>query len=138
MIRNLKKVEIAVVSEMYEKIMSPHFIAVGEEPISAVEYQKRVARRFGKDSMCVLDDGRIKGFLWFFKEDDEINIEELFVTEDGKGYGKELMNFILELAKKEKIKKINLDVHFKNNHAMEFFRKFGFSERTIEFSLDLD
>ena len=47
------------------------------------------------------------------------------------------MNFLIDHAKKEKVKRINLDVHFKNKDALNFFRKIGFTERTIELSLDL-
>ena len=87
--------------------------------------------------MFVLDDNGIKGFVWFGKEGDEINVEEIFVIEKGKGYGKKLMSFIIEFARKNKTNKINLDVHFKNKKGISFFKKFGFTERTIELSLDL-
>jgi GNAT superfamily N-acetyltransferase len=87
--------------------------------------------------MFVLDIEGLKGFIWYFKEGKEYNLEEIFVLEKDKGYGKLLMDFVLEEAKKQKIQKINLDVHFRNKTSQDFFKKFGFSERTIEMSLDL-
>jgi len=48
------------------------------------------------------------------------------------------MIFLLQKAKKLNVKKINLDVHFKNKKALKFFKKFGFTERTIELSKDLN
>jgi len=98
---------------------------------------ENLKKHFKKSKMFILDIKGIKGFIWYFKEGKEYNLEELFVTEKGKGYGKLLTDFILKEAKKQKIKKINLDVHFKNKKAQNFFKKFGFSERTIEMSLDL-
>jgi len=35
-------------------------------------------------------------------------LEEIFVTEKRKGYGRLLLNYVLGYAKKKKIKKINL------------------------------
>ena len=43
--------------------------------------------------MYVLDIEGIKGFIWYFKERIEYNLEEVFAVEKGKGYGKLLMNF---------------------------------------------
>ena len=83
------------------------------------------------------EGGGIKAFIWFVKEEDEINLEELFSIKKGEGYGKKLMNFLIDYAKKEKIKKINGDIHFKNREALGFFKSLGFTERTIELSLDI-
>lgn len=138
MIRKLKFEEIPVVARYYEKEMAQNFRDVGEEPISEKKYVQILKKNIKKSKMFVLDKNGIKGFAWFVKEDNEINIEELFVIEKGEGYGKQLINFILEFAKKNKIKKINLEVHVKNEKGMAFFKRFGFTKRTVELSLDLD
>lgn len=138
MIRQLKKEEIKKIAEYYEKEMFKEFGKIGEKPISKEEYEKRLKKSFNKDFMFVLEDDQIKGFIWFSKHKDEINLEEIFTIEKSKGCGWELIRFLIDFAKKEKIKRINLDVHFKNQRAISFFKKFYFSERTIEMSLDLN
>src|SRR3989338_4157216 len=49
----------------------------------------------------------------------------------------DISRFAEGYAKNKKIKKINIDVHFKNKNALDFFKKFGFTKRTIELSLDI-
>lgn len=137
MIRKLKKEEIEKIAEHYEREMAQQFKKVGEEPISKNEYAKRLKSSYNKDNMFVLDENGLKGFLWFAECDSEINLEEIFVLEKDKGYGRKLIDFILKFARENKIKKLNLDVHFNNKEAISFFKKFGFTERTIEMSLDL-
>ena len=47
------------------------------------------------------------------------------------------MKYLFEEAKKNKINKINCDVHINNKYAVNFFKHLGFTERTVEMSLDL-
>ncbi len=138
MIRKLNQEEIPLIAENYEIIMREQFEKVGEEPITKDKYEKILKENFGSSSMLILlEEKGIKAFMWFVKEEDEINLEEVFSIEREKGYGKQIMDFLINYAKKEKIKRINIDVHFKNNEALDFFKKIGFTERTIELSLDI-
>lgn len=133
-----KKSYLKEVSEMYEDEMKDKFEDVNEKPISSSDYFKILQRNFGKSEMFVLKDrDLIKGFIWWKKSNGEINLEEVFVKEKMKGHGKLLLDFLVGKARKSKVKKINLDVHFNNAQGIEFFRKAGFSERTIEMSLDV-
>jgi|GEM_PF-2164035 len=140
MIRKAKKKELGRIAEMYEKIMAREFLRVGERPITEEEYRKILEKNYGKKTsfMFVLDEKGIKGFLWFVKKGKEINLEEIFVLEKRKGHGRKLLEFLIKKAEENKIKRINLDVHFKNKKAINFFKKFNFRPRTIEMSLDLD
>jgi GNAT superfamily N-acetyltransferase len=125
---------------MYEKIMAREFLRVGERPITKKEYRKILEKNYGKKHsfMFVLDEKEIKGFLWFVKKGKEINLEEIFVLEKRKGHRRKLLDFLIKKAKENKIKRINLDVHFKNRKAINFFKKFNFRPKTMEMSLDLD
>jgi len=136
-IRAATKNDLKEIAELYEKIMQIQFKKVGEKIIDRKKYYSILLKNFNKSKMFVLEDENLVGFLWYLKEKDEISLEEIFVTKTKKGYGKILLNYLIKEAKKSKIKKINLDVHFKNKNAIEFFRKFGFSERTIEMSLEI-
>lgn len=137
MIRKLNREEIPLIAKNYEIIMKEQFEKVGEEPITKDKYEKILKENFGSSSMLIFEENGIKAFMWFVKEEDEINLEEVFSIKRGKGYGKQIMAFLINYAKKEKIKRINIDVHFKNNEALNFFKKIGFTERTIELSLDI-
>jgi L-amino acid N-acyltransferase YncA len=137
MIRKLKQKEIPTIARYYEKIMKEQFEKIGERSITKERYKKILEENFKHSFMFVLENKGIKSFIWFIKKNNEINLEELFSTEKGKGYGKQLINFLLDYSKNEKIKRINIDVHFKNKEALNFFKKLGFSERTIELSLDI-
>ncbi len=45
----------------------------------------------------------------------------------GKGHGKQIMTFIEDVAKKEKLQKIYLRVNKKNTKSMSLYTKFGFN-----------
>ena len=137
MIRKLKREEIPIIAEGFEKFMREQFIKINEKPITKVEYEKILNKNIKTSNMLVLEEEKIKAFMWFIREKDEINLEEIFSFERAKGYGKQLLGFLLNYSKEEKIKRINIDVHFKNKNALTFFKKFGFTERTIELSLEL-
>lgn len=136
-IRKANKDDLNKISQLFYKEMFESFKLVGEKPISTKEYESILKKNFRKSKMLVLNDNGIKGFIWYFKKNNEFNIEEIFVVRKDKGYGKLLINYMIEDAKKNKVKKINLDVHFKNKKAIKFFKNFNFCERTIEMSLDL-
>ncbi|MDI3543803.1 MAG: Acetyltransferase family [Candidatus Woesearchaeota archaeon] len=137
MIRKLKLSEIPFIAENYEKVMKKQFEKIWEDPITKKRYEEILEKNFEDSLMFVLEEEGIKAFIWFVREEDEINLEEVFSIKKGKGYGKKMMTFLIDYAKKEKIKRINADVHFKNREALGFFKSLGFSERTIELSLDI-
>ncbi len=137
MIRELTLGEIPFIAEHYEKIMKEQFRKVGEEPITKDKYEKILKKNFKNSSMFVFEENGIKAFIWFIKEENEINLEEIFSIEKNKGYGSRLMNFLIDYAKKKKIKRINGNVHFKNKEALHFFKSLGFTERTVELSFDI-
>ena len=137
MIRKVKRNELKEIANLYFLNMKENFENVGEIPISAKDFGKLLLENINKSKIFVLDDNGIKGFIWYFDEDEEYNLEEIFSVDKKKGYGAKLIEYLLEDAKKNNIHKINLDIHFKNVGAQKFFEKFGFSKRTIEMSLDL-
>lgn len=136
-IRKMRQEEISLIARHYEEIMKKQFKKIGEEPITEDRYKIILKKNFKDSCMFVLEDNGIKSFIWFIKKDGEINLEELFSIEKGRGYGNKLVRFLLDYSRKEKIKKINMDVHFKNKKALRFFKRFGFTERTIELSLEI-
>lgn len=136
-IRKTIKKDLKALSEIYEKTMSKNFVGVGEHPITKKEYFKILNKNLSKANMFVLEDNSIEGFVWYNKDGNEFNIEEIFVLDKGKGYGKMLMEFVLKDAKNKRIRKINGDVHINNKKAILFLKRFGFTERTVELSKDM-
>ena len=75
MIRKATLKYLPEISRLYEKEMSKQFELVGEKPINSKEYEKILKKNFKKSEMFVLYENEIKGFLWYFKDDEEINLE---------------------------------------------------------------
>ncbi|MEM1536007.1 MAG: GNAT family N-acetyltransferase [Candidatus Pacearchaeota archaeon] len=136
-IKKLSKHEIKEIAENYYRIMKKFFAQVREKPVTAEEYALLLRKNYKKSFMIVLTSKKILGFAWITKHDKEWILEEIFVTEKGKGYGTKLMKFLLKEARKKKIKRIKLTVHASNRRAIKFFKKFGFDKKTIEMSKEL-
>lgn len=71
------------------------------------------------DVFCAFEGKELVGILGVH----ERKLEMLFLDPDhiGKGYGKELMNFILDELQVNKV-----DVNEGNHNAIEFYKRFGF------------
>jgi putative acetyltransferase len=70
-----------------------------------------------------IKDKKLVGFVEFY--DDYIDCFYVHFEYQGKGVGKMLLNHVLKLAKKNKIKKLKVDASIT---AKLFFEKFGFKE----------
>ena len=56
------KKEFDGVSKMYEKEMKKYFLNIGEKPISAREYKRRLNANFRKPKMVILGEDKKKRF----------------------------------------------------------------------------
>lgn len=66
-------------------------------------------------------------------------IDELVVTEKerGNGYGSLLMEEIKKISKKEKVKRIELNVYTFNDIAIKLYNKLGYKEQRIIFEKEV-
>lgn len=71
-------------------------------------------------AVAVSDEG-VKLFSSF-----ELKRLYIFYRFHGNGLGRALMEEVLSFAKRENSEKIWLQVHEANNHAIEFYKRFGF------------
>ena len=55
----------------------------------------------------------------------------------GKGIGTQLMNYAIELARKEKCTDIELTVSPENTNAIKFYEKFGMKVRNIKYTMNI-
>lgn len=80
-----------------------------------------------KERKILMRGKRRIGFFQLKKENQQLIINGLFIspTYQGKGVGKYLMNYFEEVAKKENLKTIGLQV-WENNPAKNFYKKCGY------------
>jgi ribosomal-protein-alanine N-acetyltransferase len=71
---------------------------------------------------------KIVGYGGFWKMGEEADIVNIAVHPDfrSKGIGRKILEFILESAKKDGIKKVFLEVRSQNTGAQKFYKSFGF------------
>jgi hypothetical protein len=80
-IREVKLSDLKEISKIYQHEMKKHFRDIGEEPLLADNYCKILNSNAKDSNMYVIDDGSIKGFLWYDQDGKEFNLEEVFVID---------------------------------------------------------
>lgn len=69
------------------------------------------------------------GYIGLIPKGDEMFLSKIYVMSEkrGKGYGRKLIGFIEQLAKKKGCSKITLTVNKNNFDAIEFYQRCGFT-----------
>ena len=141
MIRKMQKTDVGEVAEYVSEALSIEFEKIGEGVYSPDESKKDIAFGFDNDWIQLVYeiDGKNVGFISGTIEEGEGNIITLVVGKNHRrsGIGSALFTEMMKIFQKQDISKVNLNIHYRNTTAIAFFRKFGFTERTIEFSKDL-
>ena len=106
-----------------EDFFHPHPLT-NEEAIARANYS-------GKDFYCVMiQDRNVIGYGMLRGWDEGYAIPSLGIALDpstrGRGYGRELMNFLHDTAKKRGAAKVRLKVDSKNLPAIELYRSLGY------------
>ena len=75
-----------------------------------------------------IEDRKIAGYMCLWTVSDEGHLTNITIKEcfQKKGLGSKLMRYIIDYAKKLKIKDIFLEVRASNFSALKFYEKFGF------------
>jgi len=81
----------------------------------------------------------IKGILPFHKKRKYIVIDNIIIDEkhQNRGYGQQLLNFMIEYAKEKKYNDIMLNVYCFNEKAIDLYKKHGFKTLTQDMILKL-
>lgn len=75
----------------------------------------------------VIEDGKDWiGLLTFFVKDEECEVTSLDSLREGQGIGTNLMNAVVEEARKQNCKRVFLITTNDNTHALRFYQKRGF------------
>lgn len=78
-------------------------------------------------------DKKIIGYFILWDMGEEFHLANIAVKKEerGKGYGRMMLDKILEMAKKENKKRIRLEVRVSNERAIKIYEKFGFKKTRI-------
>lgn len=82
----------------------------------------------------VLTEGStIIGFIGLFFTGEEAEIHNICISKKrhGQGFGKEMLNFGIELCRENHVKELFLEVRRYNFKALGLYEKFGFKKRRI-------
>lgn len=121
-------------SKMATEIVREHF-----EPLIGKEQNDYMLEMFqtedaikkqlekGYNYFFVRDDNKNLGFLAFYHREDAIYLSKfyLYKSERGKGYARQMLEFIIYNAKELKLKGIELNVN-KQNSACQSYEGLGF------------
>lgn len=107
-------------------------IAALESKYIYYPYSEAVLNEMLKNSNClalkVMEEGVLAGYISGQFVIDEFNINNVVIKEAyrRKGYATALMNEVIKICKREKVKKLYLEVATSNEAAKGLYAKFGF------------
>ena len=73
------------------------------------------------------------GYIIFHISEDFTDIYKIFIRDNDKrkGYATDLLNKVIEIAKRYNSKKIMIEVRSKNTNAINFYKKNGFEQISV-------
>jgi len=83
----------------------------------------------GTEFYLVIDEIKPIGFISFKKEDKKMYLSKFYILKDKRhlGFGKNIINLLINECKKDKLSSIYLNVN-KNNPTIEIYKKLGFKK----------
>jgi ribosomal protein S18 acetylase RimI-like enzyme len=109
------------------------------------ELRKELCNKFDAENLnliVILEDDKIVGYTEYVIKErakKKIDIQEIAIIKKcrGKGYGKKLINKVIEIGKHEKCDRIELNCWMFNKNGLDFYRHLGFDEQRIIFEMKL-
>ncbi len=133
-IRQAKQEDAVLIHELahaiwyptYESILSKEQIAFMLDKMYSVE-ALRSAIQDNKAFHLLYEDGKPVGFIGVDPKEDLLRIEKIYLlpSTQGKGYGKLLIDYAAQEAKKLGLDTLELNVN-RSNNAYQFYLKQGF------------
>jgi len=140
-IRRLKYKEISEIIRLHKEAIVPLWRKL-KRPYNFKKIEKYIKINFNKEKLFVIDEGKIIacGSILFdkFSSIKKASIGMILVAkkEQGKGYGKRMVEFLEDYARKRGVKELNLDVLIKNPSA-KFYRHLGYKDYKLIMSKKL-
>jgi len=133
MIRPYKKSDLKKVFDIYYNPGVHPFMFFTKLPIS--KFEKEWDNALKQKPIFILEDqNEIKGFIGLqFGEGMQSHIAFIRTfavkpNEQGKGYGRKLIEFIMKKAETDGAEKLQIEVEADNERAIPFYKKLGFEE----------
>ena len=125
---------IAEMSAMATEIVREHFdpiIGKAQNDYMLQKFQTADAIRdqlvHGYQYFFVSEDGRTVGFLAFYPQEEAMYLSKLYLykTERGKGYSRQMVDFVARKAREAGLPAIELNVN-RDNSAVRAYERLGF------------
>ena len=137
-IKELQEISIQTFTETYSSFNTQKNIDLYiSESLSASQITSEIKNSSSAFYMVYLENNLIgylkvnlSGAQTALVDSTSIEIERIYLLkkQQGKGYGKNLIDFVLEIASNDNLYRIWLGVWSKNKKAIEFYKKMGFTE----------
>ena len=121
---------------VFAQILPPEQIAYMMEMMYAGDTLKKEIREQNIKYFIALNNGEPIGYTAFGSySNDTVKIHKLYLHPNarGNGYGRKMIEFIAETARKQGISSLTLNVNRDNTNSIAIYKKLGF---TIEKSID--
>ncbi len=115
-----------VVDYIYNIVLKNNYITISKDNII-----KYINDKYHKVVVKLDSNNSIVGFAIYFILYPEIDILFIATYPNNNGYGREIIDYIFNDAKKNKISSIKLELDITNTKALSFYKKNGFSEIAI-------
>lgn len=115
-----------VVDYIYNIVLKNDYITISKDNII-----KYINDKYHKVVVKLDSNNSIVGFAIYFILYPEIDILFIATYPNNNGYGREIIDYIFNDAKKNKISSIKLELDITNTKALSFYKKNGFSEIAI-------
>jgi len=130
--------QIADIAYLAQEIWQEHYLPiVGQEQIDYMLKKFQCERAIDKQLTdgykyySVTYDGRIAGYMAVISNvsDASLMISKIYVRKSDRscGLGKQMLEFVEELCRQRRIKKIWLTVNKNNRHSIEWYSRMGFT-----------
>lgn len=126
-IRQLSAVATEIVKEHYDPIIGPtmnDYMIQMFQSVPAVTQQLQTGCQY----YFVKKNGAILGFLAYYLRGESLYLSKfyLYKHQRGNGYSRQMLDFLIQTAKDDGLKAIELNVN-RNNPAIQVYQKLGFT-----------
>ncbi|CZR03693.1 GNAT family N-acetyltransferase [Trichococcus ilyis] len=127
-INELSRLADIIWHEYYLPVLGPEQVAYMLENIQSKANMEKDIEIGKLDYFLIKSEGQSAGYLAIQLRQDNLFISKLYLLKEarGKGYAYQIMEQMVELAKKEKKKALELTVNKHNEGSIAFYEKYGF------------
>ena len=128
--------QIETVAQLAREIWNQHFIPIiGKAQVDYMlgkfQSTKAISEQIknGYSYYLLKTDSDYVGYTGICPKEDELFLSKLYIGESrrGKGFGKNVIEFLQELAREKGLSKITLTVNKNNTDAIRAYEQFGFT-----------